>query len=108
MRFGQGSGSETKGRHSRWSRDHDYHDCDSVIVMINQIMGVGTQGDLKMINIGNIEMAKYPRCRNWNVKMFLFVKVGHEGGLEVSHMLNCAGGEREGCSSGCSRGLRGC
>ena len=42
MRFGQGSGSETKGRHSRWSRDHDYHDCDSVIVMIvmiSQIMG---------------------------------------------------------------------
>ena len=51
MRFGQGSGSETKGRHSRWPRDHDHH---YMIVMINQIMGGGTQGDLKMINIGNI------------------------------------------------------
>ena len=54
MRFGQGSGSETKGRHSRWPRDHDHYDCDSVIVIINQIMGGGTKGDLKMINIGNI------------------------------------------------------
>jgi len=33
------------------------------------------------------------------------LKVGHEGGLEVSHMLNCAGGEPEGYC--CSRGLRG-
>lgn len=33
--------------------DHDHYDCDSVIVMTNQIMG-GTKGDLKMINVGNI------------------------------------------------------
>jgi len=34
------------------------------------------------------------------------LKVGKEGGLEVSHILNCAGGEREG-SSCCFFGLRG-
>ena len=34
--------------------DNDHYDCDSVIIVINQIMGGGTQGDLKMINIGNI------------------------------------------------------